>query len=149
MSNPSLIDCSRVTAFIWCVTVFLPRDANTITVNITTNISNTEWLVPIFLHNLVSDFLAGNFCFNFTWIENFSLFYAASSVYHAAYCDRWSRSVVCQSVKRLHCVKTAERIEEPKAHCIRFESQSPCGEGRSMRPLTSYSCLVSLARVRQ
>jgi len=32
-------------------------------------------------------------------------------VHNLAYCDRWSRSVVYQSVTRLSCAKTTERIE--------------------------------------
>jgi len=32
-------------------------------------------------------------------------------VRNAAYCDRWTRSVVCQSVTLLGCTKTAKQIE--------------------------------------
>jgi len=33
------------------------------------------------------------------------------NVHYVAYCDRLSRSMVCQSVTRLSCAKTAKRIE--------------------------------------
>jgi len=67
-----------------------------------------------------------------------------------ACCDRWFRSVVCQSTTRLRCAKITEWIEVlfgvetlgTKAHCIRWDPHSLYGEGCSMRPLPNYFGLL-------
>jgi len=77
------------------------------------------------------------------------------NVHHAAYCDRWSCSVVCQfvrlSVTRLRWAKMAKRVEVlfrvetlggPKTHCVKTKMgvQMPPRWGDVWRGL----CQISL-----